>query len=358
MLNGSFGTIDINGFSANNVSAGFYNMKIRNTDHCELLKGINISDADAPAVSDSIIPVKCFGQSNGAVYLKVDGGNSPKFEWMGDANLVESSLTKLKAGDYHVKITDGQCIAGKTYTVKEPAQLRADAVIKHIICAGEDKGSINITAVGGTIPFSYLWGSGQTTRNLSNLEPGNYSLRVTDFNECTFVQTFTVNGNPPLVINETIVTPTNDQADGSITLQLTGGVAPYTYLWGSGATGSVLFNLPNGTYSVEVTDHAGCRITKSWLLDNTSVPILATNRILIYPNPVQSQLFVKIEEWNGSSAQEFEAEIFNLMGGKVLSHKFSGEEYSALQTSGLQSGLYILRITSGGQMWQSRFVKR
>ena len=48
------------------------------------------------------------------------------------------------------------------------------------ICPGENNGMINLYVSGGTPPYTYLWSNGDTTEDLENLEPGLYTVTVTD----------------------------------------------------------------------------------------------------------------------------------------------------------------------------------
>ncbi|MCC6413449.1 MAG: HYR domain-containing protein [Saprospiraceae bacterium] len=47
-------------------------------------------------------------------------------------------------------------------------------------------------------------------------------------------------------------------SDGSISLDLTGGVGPYSFAWSNGSTNEDLTSIPAGNYSVSVTDDNGC----------------------------------------------------------------------------------------------------
>ena len=136
----------------------------------------------------------------------------------------------------------------------------------NVTCFGLTNGSASVTPSGGTAPYTYLWTSGKgTLYSATNLAAGNYSCTVTDANGCTATNNFTI--TQPVVLAastaQTNVT-TFGGADGSITVTVSGGTSPYSYVWspsvGSGAT---VNDLLVGTYICTVTDANGCSVIKT-----------------------------------------------------------------------------------------------
>ncbi len=66
-------------------------------------------------------------------------------------------------------------------------------------------------------------------------------------------------------------------ANGSITLTVGGGTAPYTFLWSNGATTQNLNMLPTGCYNVIVIDAVGCSASSTTCISNLAGPILYSN---------------------------------------------------------------------------------
>ncbi len=128
-----------------------------------------------------------------------------------------------------------------------------------VSCNGGNDGSISSTVTGGDGTYTYNWSNGATTADINNLEPGTYSLTVTDGNACSAIATATV-AQPALLA--VIVTGTNetclDSNDGTASANAIGGTAPYTYLWNNGATTASITGLAPGIYNVIVTDANGC----------------------------------------------------------------------------------------------------
>lgn len=134
-------------------------------------------------------------------------------------------------------------------------------------------GSIKATVLNGTPPFSYFWSTGATTQTIENLSVGNYTVNVTDANNCTGNKSTTI-GNQvnTIFIGATVTQASCGQETGKITLNPSGGTAPYTYLWShnSNLTNNVATNLPLGNYMVQVIDKNGCMASKSFTITDES----------------------------------------------------------------------------------------
>ncbi len=125
-------------------------------------------------------------------------------------------------------------------------------------CSASD-GSASCTVTGTSGPYTYLWSNGQTTSTATNLAAGEYFVTVTDAMTCTEVKSIIVNNAGAATLSS--FAPTNacwNVADGIINLTVNGGTSPFTYAWNNGATSSNLTGLGIGTYTVTVTDGAGC----------------------------------------------------------------------------------------------------
>ncbi|MEM7105091.1 MAG: gliding motility-associated C-terminal domain-containing protein [Bacteroidota bacterium] len=134
---------------------------------------------------------------------------------------------------------------------------------------GNNNGSITITSVlTGTAPFTYDFGSGQTTANsATGLAPGNYVITVTESNGCSATQSFTLNDVPgPTLSTSLTMTSSCGGCDGAIDLTVNGGSGPYLYDWDNDGVGDNndsqdLSALCAGTYCVTVTDANFCTAT-------------------------------------------------------------------------------------------------
>ncbi|OWY20489.1 hypothetical protein C7N43_27035, partial [Sphingobacteriales bacterium UPWRP_1] len=138
-----------------------------------------------------------------------------------------------------------------------------------VSCNGGLNGSATLTMTSGVAPFTFTWSNGFTqttsgTSTVSGLGAGLYAVTVTSSsanNGCTYVRQFTI--LQPLPLN-CAVTGTNvncGDTTGSGTVNPSGGVAPYTYLWSNGATTQSITGLAAGQYYVTLTDANGCVCT-------------------------------------------------------------------------------------------------
>lgn len=134
-------------------------------------------------------------------------------------------------------------------------------------------GSATVTPSGGTAPYTYLWNpGGQTTATATGLTPGSYTVTVTDAspscnpNESASTAMVSVSSAGSFSITSTQVNPgCNGGSDGSGTVSITGGSAPYTYSWlPSGGTTAVATGLSAMSYTVIVTDGSGCSSTQTF----------------------------------------------------------------------------------------------
>jgi gliding motility-associated-like protein len=180
------------------------------------------------------------------------------------------------AGTYYIKGTDGAgCYDIKPVTVVVNPQPAVNGIQTNLSCAGASDGSIDITVSSGTSPYTFAWtGTGVVagSEDQSGLAAGVYSVIVTDAAGCNSASAPFTLTEPPVLTATAIVTdnPCPGGSDGSIDLTVSGGTAPYSFLWSNGATVEDLINLTAGNYNVTVTDAGGCTATNSASVEELS----------------------------------------------------------------------------------------
>jgi hypothetical protein len=165
--------------------------------------------------------------------------------------------------------TDGLgCTDTDSITFNLPTEIDVNILTTQPTCTYSGDGSINLTVNGGKTPYSYLWSNGETTQDINNLYAGIYSYTITDDNGCQITGTVTLTAPTPIILSTTVVQiPEGETTGGSISVDsVSGGTAPYTYLWSTGDTTNAITNLSVGTYTVTVTDDNGCETTKTFNL--------------------------------------------------------------------------------------------
>jgi hypothetical protein len=201
----------------------------------------------------------CTNKSDGQIRLSLTGGQSP-YSTVWSNGLTDLNLFNVPAGEYSVTVTDQNgCKAERKFNLSPAVPLVLNLKIDASACANVASSKISAQASGGNAPYSYAWSSGQTTPVIANLSPGNYSLTLTDAKGCTA----TANGDIPKGENFALNLVAKDAdcnsgTNGSISLDLMGGAAPYSYKWSNGNTNQSLINLAAGNYQVTVTDKNGC----------------------------------------------------------------------------------------------------
>ncbi|MBI3510782.1 MAG: gliding motility-associated C-terminal domain-containing protein [Bacteroidetes bacterium] len=124
-------------------------------------------------------------------------------------------------------------------------------------------GALTSTVTGGTTPYAYSWSTGAVTANIS-AAAGTYCLSVMDNLGCISTDCGTITQPSSLsIITSSTPCSTNGGNDGTATANVSGGSAPYTYLWSNGGTTSTISGLIYGVYVVTATDANGCQIASS-----------------------------------------------------------------------------------------------
>jgi len=253
--------------SVSGLAAGNYTATITDVNGCTRVHIIAIQNQAGPViVTDSVMAVRCFGESNGGVLISVSGGTTPfSYAWS-PGGQTGQDLSGVGAGTYTVTVTDGNgCTAVQSFTVTQPPVL-ADSIQTVTATCGNGNGSAAVFVYGGVQPYSYIWSSGSVSDTIQNKPAGSYVVTVTDANGCTVVDTAAIgNVGGPLVILDTIVMPScTGSGNGSILITVVAGASPFSYQWSNGAMTKDNLNIPAGTYTVTVTDSAGCSVAMSW----------------------------------------------------------------------------------------------
>jgi len=263
-----------------NIVAGTYTVTVTDANLCTVTASATVSQPSAALdASATVTDVKCFGESTGAVDLTVTGGTAPyTYSWSNGATTED--LVNIVAGVYTVTVTDANlCTAITTVAVSQPeSALSGTTSVIDVGCFGESTGEVDLTVTGGTEPYTYLWSNGAMTQDLVNIPAGSYAVTITDANLCTTQASATV--SQPSAALDASATATDvkcfGEATGSVDLTVTGGTAPYTYLWSNGATTEDLVNIVAGTYTVTVTDANLCTVTASATVSQPSAALDAS----------------------------------------------------------------------------------
>ncbi len=141
----------------------------------------------------------------------------------------------------------------------------------NVTCNGATNGSVDFTPSGGTPPYTYLWSNSATTKDLSGLSAGTYTITVNDnaSHSCTRTASMLQPSTLGVILTPHHIT-CHDLTNGYITTSVSGGTPAYTYLWSNSATTSSITGLSSGSKSVTITDANGCTTSASTSISNPS----------------------------------------------------------------------------------------
>ncbi len=315
-----------------NLLPGSYSVTVTdNVSGCEVLGTFIVNGSNAPSLVLAITDVNCAGGSDGSIDLSVSGGTGP-YTYLWSNGEITQDLSGLIAGSYTVTVTDMStgCISIGHATITQGAPLDIIADRFNVSCSGSGDGALNITVMGGTPPYTYLWSNGATTQNISNLSPGTYSVTVTDSTACSNTLSTTISQPDTLNISLESIIPSGcyGNPNGAIDIAVFGGTTPYTYLWSTGDTTQDLTGLWSGIYSITVTDANGCIDTMMIELNsnaNLQLNALITNILC-----------------DGGNTGAIDLSVSG--GSGMYNYQWSNGEITQ-DLSALSAGLYLVTVT-------------
>ncbi|MRX66399.1 Por secretion system C-terminal sorting domain-containing protein [Flavobacterium resistens] len=321
------------------VSTGTYNIKVKDANDCIFTLPYTIAE-----------PTKIRGRvafdGTTATVLDVSGGSGTYLYSLNDGELQTSNVfTNIgRSGQILVYDSFGCFGFGVSFNNQEPNAIKAQiTIVKTIDCVSN--GSISITASGGESPYEYSINGGtnyQTSNIFSNLTAGTYTVWVKDAKGSINSENSVTILQPTLLSLSNVVanSKTLNSVDGKITITASGGTAPYQYVlkYENGSqivgpqTSPIFEGLSVGKYTIEVTDSAGCKTSKSGILV-TSDTIFGT----LMTTPITCTSLGRI--------------TINAAGGKYP-HQYSFDNGITYGTSNiasnLQAGTYNIKVKDAG----------
>gem|GEM_PF-6215899 len=273
---------------AGSLIAGDYYLTVTDAHNCFFIDTVSITEPDTIAVSFTNTSNLCYGDSTGSSNVLVSGGSLPfLIVWSsGDTGTVAGSLT---AGTYTLTVVDDHsCIFEASTQVVQPDSIEIIFTADSVACNGGTDGSASAITIGGTNPFTYLWGTGSFNDTIFNLTAGTYPLTVTDANSCTAVDAIVISEPSPIRLFVNYYNLTCYQSnDGAADASAIGGVPPYQFLWSTGHVGTVIDSLPAGNYSVTVFDSHGCTESLTFILTEPDLLVSSgyTVDVICYGDP-------------------------------------------------------------------------
>jgi len=252
----------------NDLTSGENMVTVTDANGCRLIETINVPSQNPIFIDIDSTVVTCFGGDDGTIVLNATGGTGTlSFLWDDPSASTASNLVDLSAGTYRVTVTDGNgCFVVDSIEVTQNEKIELITSSTAIACNGDGDGTASVLVNNGIAVDAYIWDdpSAQTMSSAINLDGGLYEVKVTYNGVCADSAEVTVMEPEALVIvidKKDIAC--NGETNGSATAEVSGGTAPYQYVWDD-ALGQITMTasgLVARTYNVTVTDANDCVAT-------------------------------------------------------------------------------------------------
>lgn len=318
-----------------NIPAGNYLLTVTDSEGCALDTAIIITQPEPISIEVESNDPNCFSPCDGYISVIITGGTLP-YQYVWNTGFSGSDIFNACEGVYIITVIDANgCTEVLEIELVAPEPLGADIYTTPVSCFGNCDGMIEVDAFGGTPPYMLP--------PPFELCAGLYTVLVFDAAGCIFQDSAFISSPDQLIIENLDIEPATDgQPNGSVSVNVGGGIPPYEYSI-NGSTfqpSNVFTGLPAGNYCVFVRDINGCEFKSDTFLitnlTNIGEPD-ATSRI--FPNPASN--YVHIE-----SVQPVQVAIVDVNGILVKETTNEAKQHS-IPVYDLPSGIYIARISDG-----------
>jgi hypothetical protein len=261
------------------LASGSYSVIVTDANACTLFDTILVTQPSAPLATSILkADVKCFGGNDGSADLSVSGGTLP-YVYLWSSGATSEDITLRTAGKYLVTITDKNlCVIKDSVVIAQPlAPLSSSINALAVNCFGGSDGSVTLNVLGGTVPYTYTWSNGASTKDISGLILGKYTVVVTDNNNCILKDSIVVSQPTAPLASTKIVADAkcNGSLDGSINLSVSGGTTPYLFSWSNAQTTEDITGLGAGKYVVTITDKNLCQLKDSAVINHPTPLVIS-----------------------------------------------------------------------------------
>lgn len=299
---------------------GTYSVTVTDGNNCQASDQINIANYPSAQVNLGPDAAIC---DNGSLTITATTGFASYF-WSTGAT--QNSISVSASALYWVFATDNfGCVYSDTIQVSVSPEISiSQAASGNVSCFGNSDGFVTVNVLGGTPPLSYVWSNGAQSPSLNNVSGGVYTLIVTDANNCS--ETWQAILEEPAEI-AALLDVTNNTCEqtqaGAIEAKIVGGVPPYSLLWSTGETSTIISGLTPGEYYAIITDASGCQTTDT--AEVITLNINVSNDQIVIPNiftPNGDQINDELSlTFNITGYESFDFVVMNRWGNKVFETK-------------------------------------
>jgi len=291
------------------------------------------SSAWNPITPSFLIADSCLAHDASATLL-IQGAQAPfDVEWGNNVTGVYNPNLATNTYTVHVEGTHG-CRLDTSIFVHDVIPPTYAIIQVDPLCADSYNGGIQLNLTNNTTT-SILWSEGTSGNQLSGVGAGNYNAVLSYGTGCAIQQSFTLTA-PSAITATALITNETVPNNGGIDLTVTGGVAPYSFLWDNNQTLEDLSALNAGTYQLQITDANGCQVGDSFQVANllsTGTLNESASIIGIYPNPNNGSFYITIP-----LDEVYQLTIFDMQGRLISTEQLTGSTWLSTQ---LPTGKYM-----------------
>ncbi|MBI2967775.1 MAG: T9SS type A sorting domain-containing protein [Bacteroidetes bacterium] len=257
------------------LCSGTYTVTVTDSKGCTVTVSQVVTQPSSLILSVTSSGISCSGLCDGNGTANPGGGIPPySYNWNNGQTL--STATGLCSGSHYITVTDfNGCTASDSINLTAPVSIATNITTSGEYC-GQGNGSASVIAAGGNAPYTYNWSNGATASAATGLSGGIYFVTVQDSTGCSAVDSADILSTPPVNAFLSAAGPScYSSMDGNVEVVITSGTPPFTYLWNTGSSASVISGLLSGSYFVWITDSTGCSDTLSAVL--SAPPILVVS---------------------------------------------------------------------------------
>jgi PKD domain/Fibronectin type III domain len=249
-----------------------------------------------------------------------------------------------------------------TVHVNGPSLLAATVNIIQPVCPLDANGSIELTGTTGrTGPYSYLWSDGSTDSLITGIGAGNWTVVVSDANNCPDTMLFTVTNASLLHADFTFASDTVIMPNLVSILNYSNYASGWNWDFGdqigtaTDANPYYAYNAP-GTYYVTLTAYdslcSDTAVHAIVILDNVSVEENTSTQIaMINVHDGVELLFTD------NSADKSNVELYNANGALVFTQQINPENGRVfVDMRSFAAGVYVIRVSNSEGVFGKKFV--
>lgn len=319
--------LDNTTINASQLSNGFATGTLRYTvsvGGCFATTTANYEIVNAPFISTATTGSTC-STNTGEAIATLTPGTSTTINFYWNTGQTTTTISNLSAGSYYAFAIDANNCKATALASVSATDVSITPSVTNPTCFDANNGSINLAVVGVTDYF-ILWQNGVYSNNLSNLRSGNYEYTLYEASGCQIRNSIQITSPPKIEANFTSIKPDCGANNGLINTTVSGGVLPYQYLWNTSSANQNLVAIPQGFYSLTVTDGNNCVFQDSLFLNNSLGIVIQDSLILPSCNQNNGAIDLNIIipplggtinsiVWDNGSTTE---DIYNLSAGNYL----------------------------------------